>query len=379
VILNKAKAANKTKAAALEAIGAHVFTTSKTLHEKFALLDAGTWYRRKLINGSANWSTGAQFKYSENTVVYNRHYGIFYAFQQEFNDLLDLSRPVSADAADHDDPVTSLNRPSTRVHRRERAVFSSWNSGGTEVIADEIIAMMWAAEESIKIDVAHFNSRRIADELIQIHADYPDIEIEVLVDMGEYGDSKSRAKKLEAGGINVRYKTYSLGFHHPRSQLMHHKTMIVDDKDMITGSYNWSTTAEQKNYENVIVVEGTGPNQAFVKAFVEEHERLWDGGRDVYPDFLATITASPGDPEYRRVIPVHFDTDYFRGFMTLTRDEVKPLRRVAYRSGLFGHPSASYLDKRERKVFTGTLPDDFFLDAPTVTAANTSGLAGLGN
>lgn len=380
MVLHNATSSNQAKARALEDIGVHVFRVSRTMHEKFAVVDARMWWRRKLVNGSANWSSSAEAKYSENTVVYHRHYGVFYAFQNEFNDLLAASTPVSADAQDHMDPV-NLNTPSSSVHRRERAVFSSWNSGGSTVCADEIIDLMRKAQSSIKIDVAHFNSEQLAQELIAIHQQNPSLAIEVLVDMGEYGTSISQVKDLEDAGIDVRYKFYSMGFHHPRSQLMHHKTIMVDDEHMVTGSYNWSDTAEQSNFENIIVVEGTGPNVPFVKAFVGEHDRLWDQGRDLYPDFRAAIDASPGDPEYRRVIPVHFDTDYFRGSMTLTRDEIRPLRRVAFRSGLFGHAGASYLDREAKAVFTGTLPNASFVEMSSTPGVTASGgiIAGLGN
>ena len=82
VVMHKGHTSNKHKTAALEGIGAHVFAVTKTMHQKFALADAGKWWRRKLVNGSANWSTGAETRYSENTVVYGRHYHLFYAFQQ---------------------------------------------------------------------------------------------------------------------------------------------------------------------------------------------------------------------------------------------------------------------------------------------------------
>src|SRR5690606_37283735 len=131
---------------------------------------------------------------------------------------------------------------------------------------------------------------------------------------------KSRCRDLERAGIAVRYKTYSLAFVHARSQLQHHKTIIVDERDMLTGSYNWSDTAEHSNYENAIVVEGhVRRNEPFVAAFVQEHLRLWDQGRDQYPAVRAAMTASPSNPAYRRYIPIHFDTNYFRGPMALTR------------------------------------------------------------
>lgn len=372
IILNDGDGSNASKARGLENIGVHVFTTSRTLHEKFALFDAGIWYRRKLVNGSANWSTGAETRYSENTVVYGRHYHLFFQFQDEFNRLLAEAEPLSADAANHQDPV-HLNTPSSSVRRYERAVFSSQNSGSsTYVVADAIIDLIRSAKESIIIDVAHFNSRRIADALIDFHRDNPQVRIEVLLDMGEYADGKSRCRDLERAGIDVRYKTYSLAFVHGRSQLQHHKTIIVDEEHMVTGSYNWSDTAEHSNYENAIVVQGdVSRNRPFLRAFVQEHERLWDQGRDRYPAMLAAMTAEPDDPEYRRYIPIHFDTNYFEGPMALTRDEVRPLRSAAWAYGLWNrqpdgrsNTEFSYLDRETRDVFRGT-PSGTFIDAPT--------------
>lgn len=372
LILNDGSGANASKARGLENLGVHVFTTSRTLHEKFALFDAGIWYRRKLVNGSANWSTGAETRYSENTVVYGSHYHLFFQFQDEFNRLLAVAKPLSAEAANHQQPV-QLNSPSSSVRRYERAVFSSENSGtSTYVIADAIIDLIQGARESILIDVAHFNSRRIADALIAFHRANPQVRIEVLLDMGEYADSKSRCRDLERAGIEVRYKTYSLAFVHARSQLQHHKTIIVDEERMVTGSYNWSDTAEHSNYENAIVVQGdVSRNRPFVRAFVQEHERLWDQGRDRYPAVLAAMTAAPGEPEYRRYVPIHFDTNYFSGPMALTRDEVSPLRSAAWAYGLWNrqpdgrsNTEFSYLDRETRDVFRGT-PSGKFIAAPT--------------
>ncbi len=373
VVLHQGHSGNASKARALENIGAHVFSVKPTMHQKFALVDAGIWYRRKLVNGSANWSTGAETRYSENTVVYGRHYHLFYAFQQEFNRLLADAEPISAGAAAHQDPVT-LNAPSSSVRRYERAVFTSQNQGSsTYVVADEIIRLIQTAEESIFIDVAHFNSQRIADALIDFHRDRPEVQIEVMLDLGEYGASVSRAEELEAAGIAVRYKTYSLAYVHPRSQLQHHKTIVVDERDMITGSYNWSDTAEHSNYENVIVVLGNRRNQDMVDAFVDEHRRLWDQNRDQYPGFLAAMTAEPGDPAYRRYVPIHFDTNYFSGPMALTRDEIRPLRSAGWAYGLFArqpngrrNTEYSYLDRETRDVFHGT-PSGKFVDTTPAT------------
>ena len=52
---------------------------------------------------------------------------------------------------------------------------------------------------------------------------------------------------------------------------MHNKIVIVDDKKVITGSYNFTNDAENKNYENVIISD----IPEFVADYVKEFDKLW--------------------------------------------------------------------------------------------------------
>jgi phosphatidylserine/phosphatidylglycerophosphate/cardiolipin synthase-like enzyme len=52
---------------------------------------------------------------------------------------------------------------------------------------------------------------------------------------------------------------------------MHHKFMIIDGKIVVTGSYNWSYSAEEKNDENLVVI--LSPNTA--KLYETEFNRIW--------------------------------------------------------------------------------------------------------
>lgn len=54
--------------------------------------------------------------------------------------------------------------------------------------------------------------------------------------------------------------------------LMHHKTIIIDESIVIVGSYNFSTSAETRNDENLIVIY----NDAIAKLFVEEFQRIYE-------------------------------------------------------------------------------------------------------
>lgn len=251
-----------------------------------------------------------------------------------------------------------------------KVLFTSANHGnGTTVVADHIIATMKKAKKKVKIAVAHFNSQDITDAIIQLHKERnenadksDDLEFEILFDMGQYADKKSKAKQLEAAGLPVRYKIFSLAFFHPHSQLMHHKFMLVDDTDLITGSYNWSDTAETKNYENVLHYYKRNVKD-IIKDYQGEFDKLWDMNRDKFDSFLKTITAKPGEPGYNRYVPVHFKTDFFNSPMTLTRAQFAKVRSAIAKMGFFGARGSSgylYFD-REAKAGTSVAPTGQFV------------------
>ncbi len=376
VLLDQATSSNKSKADALAAIGVHVYGVgSTTLHEKYAIVDAGKPTAR-LSNGSANWSLGAMTRYSENTVLWGRNDALIASFQTDFDRLLmTKGKALSANAAQHKVATAlPLVPPGARM---EEALFTSANTSTSTIVADRIIQRIAAAQTSIYIDVAHYNAKTIAAALIKLHRDKPAVKIEVLLDLGEFGDSKSRSKELERAGIPCRYKTYSLVYLQPRAQLMHHKTLIVDEKRVVSGSYNWSDTAEKNNFENVVDIDGSsGPNAALVASYVAEHRKLWDLNRDVYARFRAAMLATPTNAAiYKKIIPVHFDTPYFNTIMTLTRAEITPVRAVAFAAGILErkpdgstkyHNDATYLDRDAKVPYAGSVQGKF-LDANAVT------------
>ena len=52
---------------------------------------------------------------------------------------------------------------------------------------------------------------------------------------------------------------------------MHHKTMIVDGEIVITGSYNFSRSAETRNDENVIIFH----NEQIADFYMGEFQRIY--------------------------------------------------------------------------------------------------------
>jgi phosphatidylserine/phosphatidylglycerophosphate/cardiolipin synthase-like enzyme len=89
MIFNHARrgARNKAKSLSLERIGVDVRYVTRTMHEKFAIVDS-----KLLLTGSANWSTSADTKHSENMQIIASPKYVVTAFKREFRLLMDKSK-----------------------------------------------------------------------------------------------------------------------------------------------------------------------------------------------------------------------------------------------------------------------------------------------
>ncbi|MFO7584251.1 MAG: phospholipase D-like domain-containing protein [Anaerolineales bacterium] len=82
----------------------------------------------------------------------------------------------------------------------------------------------------------------------------------------------SEMMKLHCGGGNIR-RDGNPGF-------LHHKIIIVDNRIVITGSFNFSDSANTRNNENVIIID----NADIARLYLGEFQRIWSGGSDLDPD-----------------------------------------------------------------------------------------------
>ena len=64
---------------------------------------------------------------------------------------------------------------------------------------------------------------------------------------------------LKGAGIDVRLDG------NPRN--MHHKVIIIDGSIVVTGSYNFSRSAEERNDENILVIHSPEVAEAFLEEF----------------------------------------------------------------------------------------------------------------
>ena len=99
------------------------------------------------------------------------------------------------------------------------------------------------AETAIDVCVFTISDDRISTMLIDKHK--RGLKIRVLTDNDKQYDQGSDIEKIAGAGIPVKVD---------RSEShMHHKFAIFDRESLLTGSYNWTRSAEAYNQENVLV------------------------------------------------------------------------------------------------------------------------------
>ena len=57
---------------------------------------------------------------------------------------------------------------------------------------------------------------------------------------------------------------------------MHHKVIIIDDRVVVTGSYNFSNSAKTRNDENTLIIH----SPEITAQYMEEFERVWLEAQD---------------------------------------------------------------------------------------------------
>ena len=117
-----------------------------------------------------------------------------------------------------------------------------------------LIEVIGAARSSVRVHAYVFTSRAIAGALVQAHR--RGVDVEVLADAQMNARGKGNAiPTLLAAGIPVALETdYAAA---------HNKVLIVDPEEagctVVTGSYNFTWSARNRNAENVLVLRENCP------------------------------------------------------------------------------------------------------------------------
>ncbi len=141
--------------------------------------------------------------------------------------------------------------------------------GGAE---DAVLSCIMNAEKEICIAMYSFTNRRIAQALVD--AKDKGVKVRVLLEKANTDDPFSKAKFLSSNGVEV--KVYSSPF----GGIMHHKFAVYDERVITTGSFNWTSYAEHKNFEDLLVIK----SKQIAKTYKKRFEWMWKNKNTRYID-----------------------------------------------------------------------------------------------
>ncbi len=225
---------------------------SGLMHNKFIIIDeSAVW------TGSWNYTLNGTYRNNNNVLVLESAQAAA-AYKSEFDEMFERGE---FGARSSNDGVISMGEEAGEIS----IIFAPE--------ADEIAALrasIGAAQSSIHFMSFVFSLDELADAMIEKMTE-PDFVLRGVFEARNSRASWSQLPALYCAGALVRQDG--------NRYILHHKVIIIDDDTVITGSFNFSNSAAEKNDENIVIIR----DQVIASLYLEEWRRVWDSAQEVSP------------------------------------------------------------------------------------------------
>ncbi len=122
------------------------------------------------------------------------------------------------------------------------SIESCFSPGGE--CTDLIVGVLGEARQSVRVQAYSFTSAPIAQALVEVHR--RGVSTEIILDKSQVREQYSAADFTSRAGIPT--------FIDVEHAIAHNKVIIVDGATVITGSFNFTKAAEERNAENLLIL-----------------------------------------------------------------------------------------------------------------------------
>ena len=123
-----------------------------------------------------------------------------------------------------------------------------------------VIKLIDGAKKSVYLQCYSFTSKPIAIALLK--AKRRGVDVQIVTDKSQIKTNGSLVTRLHQKKIPV--------FVDHLVAIAHNKTMIIDGRIVLTGSYNWTNAAEKRNAENLVIFyDHTGLVKDYTQNWIE--------------------------------------------------------------------------------------------------------------
>ncbi len=215
------------------------------MHNKFAVFD-GSW----VWTGSYNPTPNGSGKNDNNAIlIQSPELAVIYTeeFMEMFRDGVFGNRKAPGPFAE------LIGRYHVRIEETDINVYFSPEDNVERIILNRLRK----AKSTIRFMAFSFTSGPIGEMLIRKHRDGVDVR-GVFERRGGKG-AHSAYMKMLLEGVPVKLDR--------NRHNMHHKVIIIDERRVITGSYNFSRNASRNNDENILIIDNGGIAAGYLAEF----------------------------------------------------------------------------------------------------------------
>lgn len=221
---------------------------SALMHNKFWIFD-----RQILWTGSTNITVNGIYKQNNNVIVLHSP-EIAFIYEREWEELWNAQLGPRA-------PSTMNNQWAILNGTPVQVIFSPEDGA-----VSNLIAIVNDAQTSIRFLAFSFTDYPLAQAMIDRAA--AGVDVQGVFETFGSNSPRSELRTFWCAGVPVRQDG--------NGSFLHHKIVVVDDSIVITGSLNFSSSADEENEENVIIMD----NPEIAALYLQEFQKLWGQAGD---------------------------------------------------------------------------------------------------
>lgn len=219
--------------------------TSMLMHNKFIISD-----KKRFMTGSMNFSRTGFSGFNANNIVIIDSPALSEYYTKEFDQMYSgkfhtLKNPL--------DSTNTFTVGATKV--------SAYFSPQDKTVEKALVPLIENAQSYIYLPVFVITHKKLTQALID--AKNRGVDVKIILDATSVRSNHTTHEILREAGIPLKTENYA--------GKVHNKSMIIDDKYVITGSMNFSNSGENRNDENCLVIE----NSDLAKFYKGWFEFIW--------------------------------------------------------------------------------------------------------
>jgi phospholipase D-like protein/type IX secretion system substrate protein len=314
----------------IHTLGSPTSSAYGIMHDKFIIIDVNSSNPGDAIisTGSEDWSSEMFYK-DYNNILFIRDAALAQAFTAEFNMMWGSATATPNSSLSKFGPYkTDLGSHTFTIagHTVELYFSPSDNTDG------HVGNCILTADTDLYVGVYDMTRTGDATDIVTMK----NKGVYTLAVVDQYTPTTSSSVNSTLGtGLGTNYVVYK------GSYLYHNKMMIVDPSDVcsdpqvLTGSYNWTTSGTQYNDENILIIHNDTLANIYYQSFIQNFTTIGGGSFTTVPGCINTKTSvqALSNPQLKTIIypnPATSILTISAGYKIKVVELVNPVGQLVY-------------------------------------------------